>query len=99
MAATSRTIAALASMPVLVPSTAKSSRTVSTCWRTNAGSRAITARTSAVFWAVTAVRAQVPWTRCAANVFRSACAPAPPPESEPAMVSAVGGVRSGTEPP
>ena len=31
--------------------------------------------------------------RCsAAKVLRSACAPAPPPESDPAMVSAVGGV-------
>ena len=63
------------------------------------GSRATTPRTSAVFCAVTAVRAHVPCTRSAAKVFRSAWAPAPPPESEPAMVSAVGGVGSGTEPP
>ena len=33
----------------------------------------------------------VPCTRQARNVFRSAWIPAPPPESEPAMVNAVGG--------
>ena len=86
-------------MPVLTARTAKSSRTVSICCRTNAGSRTATPRTPTVFWAVTAVKADVPCTRSAAKVFRSAWAPAPPPESEPAMVSAVGGVGSGTEPP
>ena len=81
-------------MPVLTLRTPKSSSTVSTCWRTKAGSSATTPRTSAVFCAVTAVNAEVPCTRSAAKVLRSACAPAPPPESEPAMVSAVGGVWS-----
>ena len=98
-AATSATIGAVASMPVLTLRTAKSSSTVSTCWRTKAGSSATTPRTSAVFCAVTAVSAHVPCTRSAANVLRSACAPAPPPESDPAIVSAVGGVSSGTEQP
>ncbi len=92
-------MAAVASIPVLTLRTEKSSSTVSTCWRTNTGSSATTPRTSAVFCAVTAVSAHVPCTRSAAKVLRSACAPAPPPESEPAMVSAVGGVASGTEPP
>src|ERR1700743_3555164 len=32
----------------------------------------------------------VPWMPSAANVLRSACTPAPPPLSEPAMVSATG---------
>ena len=97
--ATAATVAAVASIPVFTLATEKSSRMVSTCCRTNVGSRATTPRTSAVFCAVTAVRAQVPCTRKAAKVLRSACAPAPPPESEPAMVKAVGGVGSGTEPP
>ena len=99
IAATSRTIAAVASMPVFTARTSKSSRTVSTCWRTNAGCIVTTPRTSVVFCAVTAVRAHVPCTRCAAKVFRSAWTPAPPPESDPAMLSAVGGVASGTVPP
>ena len=67
----------------------------------SSGSSATTPRTSAVFCAVTAVSAHVPCTRSAAKVLRSACTPAPPPESDPAMVSAVGGVAvaSGTGPP
>ena len=99
IAATSSTIAAVASMPVFTARTSKSSSTVWTCWRTNDGCIATTPRTSFVFCAVTAVRAQVPCTRWAAKVFRSAWTPAPPPESDPAMLSAVGGVASGTEPP
>ena len=50
-------------------------------------SHAVTPR---VFCAVTAVIALVPYTPCAANVFKSAWIPAPPPESLPAIVSAVG---------
>ena len=46
--------------------------------------------TPSVFCAVTAVIADVPKTPCAANVFRSAWMPAPPPESLPAIVSACG---------
>jgi hypothetical protein len=45
--------------------------------------------TPRVFCAVTAVIAVVPYTPWAANVFRSAWIPAPPPESLPAMVRAV----------
>ena len=41
-----------------------------------------------VFCAVRAVMAEVPYTENAANVFRSAWIPAPPPESDPAIVSA-----------
>jgi len=44
-----------------------------------------------VFCAVTAVRALIPKHSSAANVFRSAWMPAPPPESEPATVSSLGG--------
>jgi hypothetical protein len=39
------------------------------------------------------VMALVPWTPSAANVFKSAWMPAPPPLSEPAIVSATGMVR------
>ena len=46
--------------------------------------------TPSVFCAVMAVMAQVPCTPQRAKAFRSAWMPAPPPESEPAMVSAVG---------
>ena len=41
-----------------------------------------------VFCAVSPVIAEVPKTRRAANVRRSAWIPAPPPESEPAIVRA-----------
>src|SRR5215218_9245096 len=46
--------------------------------------------TSWVFWAVSATIAEVPCTPAAANAFRSAWIPAPPPESDVAMVSALG---------
>src|SRR5438046_7615814 len=46
--------------------------------------------TPLVFCAVRAVMAEAPYTPSAANVFRSAWMPAPPEESEPAMVSAIG---------
>ena len=45
---------------------------------------------AAVFWAVIAMIAVVPWTPQRANALRSAWIPAPPPESEPAIVSATG---------
>src|SRR5512132_3343501 len=44
------------------------------------------------FCTVTAVMADMPWTPWARNVLRSAWIPAPPPESDPAMVS----TRAGT---
>src|SRR5258708_11848703 len=46
--------------------------------------------TPCVFCAVSAVMTEAPKTPSAANVFRSAWIPAPPDESEPAMVSATG---------
>ena len=54
------------------------------------GATGATARTSRVFCAVIAVIALVPWTPQLAKAFRSAWIPAPPPESEPAIVSATG---------
>jgi hypothetical protein len=46
--------------------------------------------TPRVFWAVTAVMATEPWTPSAEKVLMSASMPAPPPESDPAMVKALG---------
>ena len=89
--ATVATMAADASMPVFTAATGRSQSTASICRSTNSGSNTLTPRTAVVFWAVTAVRTLVPNTPRAAKVFRSAWMPAPPPESEPAMVMATGG--------
>ena len=48
-----------------------------------------------MFCAVSATIAVEPWTPAAANAFRSAWMPAPPPESEPAMVRALATMPSG----
>lgn len=85
------TISELASIPVFTARTGRSVRTVSTCSLTNSGSKDTDATTEVVFCAVTAVTALVPKTPSAANVLRSACRPAPPPESDPAMVRAIRG--------
>ena len=90
VAATASTIAAVASMPVLTAAGGRSPPIASICAMTSSVDTASQAVTPRVFWAVTAVTAQVPYTPHAANVFRSAWMPAPPPESLPAIVSAVG---------
>ena len=76
-------------MPIFVASAPKSETTASICAATRSGGIGSTAATPSVFCAVTAVIAVRPKTPCAANVFRSAWIPAPPPESLPAIVSAV----------
>ena len=83
-------IAALESIPVFAAWTPMSSTTTAICSRINdVGSSRISV-TPVVFCAVIAVIADVPWTPSTANVLRSAWIPAPPPESEPAIVSATG---------
>ncbi len=77
-------------MPVLVALTGMSLRTASICLPTVRGGMGSISYTPWVFWAVMAVMAQVPKTPSAANVLRSASIPAPPPLSEPAIVSAHG---------
>ena len=62
------------------------SHTASSWARTNPGGSSKTASTSRVFCAVSATIAVKPWTPAAANALRSAWIPAPPPESEPAIV-------------
>src|SRR5215467_5632793 len=76
-------------MPILVASDPKSETTASICSATSAASTALTRTTPREFWTVKAVIAEVPYTRCAAKVLRSACTPAPPLGSLPAIVSAV----------
>ena len=58
-----------------------------------AGETVSIAVTATVFCAVIAVIADVPCTPAAANAFRSAWMPAPPPESEPAIVRQTGTSR------
>ena len=67
-----------------------SEATALTWSRIISGGTVWTETTRAVFWAVSATIAEVPWTPQRANAFRSAWIPAPPPESEPAMVIATG---------
>src|ERR1051326_7610420 len=76
------------SMPIFTASAPKSVRTASICARTNAGGTSWTPCTPTEFCAVRAVSTDMPNTRNAENVLRSAWMPAPPPESEPAIVSA-----------
>ena len=77
-------------MPILTARTSKSVNTESSCAFRNATGGTCTACTPRVFCAVSAAMADNPCTPCAAKVFRSAWMPAPPPESEPAMVSTDG---------
>src|SRR2546428_4928012 len=83
-------ISAVESMPSFTASAPRSPRTASIWAATNGGGRLYTPLTPTEFCAVTAVRTDIPNTRNAENVLRSAWMPAPPPESEPAMVSAFG---------
>ena len=73
-------------MPVFTASTPRSESTDRTCaWKCACGTMC-TSCTPFVFCAVRAVSAVIPKTPCAANAFKSACMPAPPPASEPAAV-------------
>ena len=69
-----------------------SSKTASSCARTNSGGSSWIAVTPTVFCAVSATSTDIPCAPAAANAFRSAWIPAPPPESEVAIVSARGTV-------
>src|SRR5262245_14521174 len=88
--ATASTISADASIPVLAASTPMSETTAVIWSATTRGSIASYLLTPSVFCTVTAVTAVIPNTPSALNVLRSAWIPAPPPESEPAIVSARG---------
>src|SRR2546428_305924 len=87
--ATASTRAAEPSIPDFTAAGGRSSASASS-WRvtsaTGTGSQLLT---PTVFCAVTAVTTLVPNTPNWWNVFRSAWSPAPPPESEPAIVRAI----------
>src|SRR5205809_276547 len=76
-------------MPVFAARTSKSSTTARSCLRISPVGRGKMESTERVFCAVTHVITDVPCTPIEANDFRSAWIPAPPPESLPAIVSAV----------
>src|SRR5215216_6250277 len=80
------------SIPIFTASAPKSERTASIWAFTNAGGISWTPWTPTEICAVRAASTDMPNTRNAENVLRSAWIPAPPPESEPAMVSAFGTV-------
>src|ERR671935_1574 len=63
-----------------------SPKTASSCARTNSGGSVWTSVTATVLCAVSATSADIPWQPAAANAFRSAWIPAPPPESDVAIV-------------
>jgi hypothetical protein len=71
-----------------------SEKTASSWASTNSDGSSCTAVTPSVFCAVNATIALVPKQPAAANAFRSAWIPAPPPESEPAIVRHLGMAKS-----
>src|SRR6187549_1187246 len=75
------------SMPVLTAATSKSSKTASIWAAITEGGSSKTSVTSSVFCAVIAVMTDMANTPLADMALMSAWMPAPPPESEPAMVS------------
>lgn len=85
--ATACTVRASPSIPTLIAFGMPSSRTASICCRTKRGSSALTAVTPVVLWAVSTAgtaSAYRPWVTI---VLMSACMPAPPLGSDPAMLS------------
>ena len=70
-------------------STSMSPATTSICRRTSSAGSSSDSFTPSVFCAVTAVIAVIPYTPRIENTFRSAWIPAPPLESDPAIVRAV----------
>jgi hypothetical protein len=98
--ATSSHVPAVPSMPILTASTPMSSTTLRNWAATASAGRLQTPWTPTEFCAVTAVMTLMPCTPWASMVLRSAWIPAPPPESEPAMVStrAVGKLVIGARP-
>ena len=78
------------SIPVFAASTPMSEKTASSWATTNSGGSSWIAVTAIVFCAVSATSTDMPYAPAAANAFRSAWMPAPPPESDVAIVSALG---------
>jgi len=78
-----------ATIPVLTASGYISVNILSSCSAKNLGDTSIISVTPVVFCAVRAVIALIAYTRLAVIVFISACIPAPPLESLPAIVKAL----------
>ena len=93
--ATVSTIFSLESIPSFAASQPMSLITASNWSPTNCSGRSCMPLTSKVFWAVTEVSTESPYTPRVVKVLRSAWIPAPPLESDPATVSALG-IFSGT---
>ena len=81
------TTSVLESIPVLTASTPMSLNTASICAAIKSKGTSWMEVTATVFWAVSAVSTLIPKPPSRVMVFRSAWMPAPPPESEPAMVN------------
>src|SRR5204863_435111 len=86
-AATVSMTAASCSMPVFSASAPRSSSTTSICCRMKSGGIGRTPNTPVVFCAVSAVTAVIAKPPSIVTVLMSAWMPAPPPESEPAMIN------------
>ena len=86
-------MAALPSIPILIPAGGRSAVRWFRVWRKIVGSRGWTWATPRVDWTVRAVMAEVPKIPWAAKTWRSAVMPAPLEGSKPAMVRATGGFR------
>src|SRR3990170_3638531 len=86
---TVRTMSAEYNIPVFAPPMSKSDSTARSCARTSSTGSGKIELTVRVFWAVTHVITDHPWTPTAAKLLRSAWMPAPPPLSLPAIVRAL----------
>ena len=95
---TSRTVDAWPSIPVLTARGVRSFRTASICASTIESDNNSIPVTEVVFCAVTAVIAVAANTFLAFMALMSAWIPAPPPESEPAMLRTTGGCMGTTLP-
>ena len=86
---TSLAMVTSASMPVLSAAGGRSSASAASCAATMSSETVSTALTPRVFCAVRATMTEVPNTPNWWKVLRSAWMPAPPPESDPAIVSTI----------
>ncbi len=78
---------ALETMPIFTATGGMSENTASICAASISGGVLVTIVTPVVFCAVSAAMAVMPNTPLASMVFRSAWMPAPPEESDPAILS------------
>ena len=82
-------IDSLTHIPIFIESGRMSSKMASNSMRKCSTGVGKTSLTALVFCAVRAVIIDIPYTPSAENVFKSACTPAPPLQSDPAIVNAL----------